>query len=279
MNAVIYGIGRNYDRFFSNEEFLKKGIVESGIEIIGFSDSNEVMWGKSLDYNKRRFQIQKIDDYRDKDIDKIIVTATVYFNEIKEILIKKGFRKEDILSFEQIYTKYLEKVYCIERFVQKKGVEIGGPTELFAIIYDKCITCDNVNFSSNTVWIENNTNNFTYGNKTFGYNIIADATDMKRIESEKYDFILSSNNLEHIANPLKAIKEFSRIIKVGGTVLVLVPMKEKCFDHNREYTVFDHILDDYSRNIQEDDLSHLPEIIVKHDFNMDIACGGKEKFI
>ncbi len=31
-------------------------------------------------------------------------------------------------------------------------------------------------------------------------------------------------------------------------------------------------------NVGEDDLSHLPEIIEKHDYEMDAACGGKEKF-
>lgn len=61
--------------------------------------------------------------------------------------------------------------------------------------------------------------------------------------------------------------------------LILVPMKEKCFDHNREYTTFEHILEDYRNDVTEDDLSHLPEIMEKHDYSMDAACGGKEKFM
>lgn len=38
-------------------------------------------------------------------------------------------------------------------------------------------------------------------------------------------------------------------------------------------------MSDYRNNISEDDLSHLPEIIENHDYDMDPECGGKEKFI
>lgn len=156
---------------------------------------------------------------------------------------------------------------------------MGGPTPLFGNIYQKCASCDNVNFSSSTIWTQNDTEDFIYENKLMGHHLITDATDMSGIRSDEYDFLLSSNNLEHIANPLKALKEFARVVKVGGILLVLVPMKDRCFDHNREYTVFGHLLDDYENKVQEDDLSHLPEIIEKHDYDMDPACGGKENFI
>ncbi len=79
---------------------------------------------------------------------------------------------------------------------------------------------------------------------------------MSIIDKNSYDFLLSSNNLEHIANPLRALKEFYRILKPGGILLITVPVKEKNFDHNRQYTSFEHILLDYIKNTQEDDLTH-----------------------
>lgn len=66
---------------------------------------------------------------------------------------------------------------------------------------------------------------------------------------------------------------------MGGVVLIIVPMKEKTFDHDREYTTFNHLLEDYLNDVREDDLTHLSEIIEKHDYDMNISCGGKEKFI
>ena len=121
--------------------------------------------------------------------------------------------------------------------------------------------------------------NYTYKNKILGKVWISDATDMCQIKDKKYDFVLSSNNLEHIANPLKALKEFSRIVKPDGTILVLVPEKTETFDHNRDYTTFEHLLEDYKSDTGEDDLSHLPDIIEKHDYSLDPECGGKQKFI
>lgn len=279
MRAIIYGIGRNYFEFFSDEKFIKKGIIDNEIEIVGFSDGNKDLWGKEIIYNEQRFVVKNIDEYEKTEIDRLIVTTKQYFNEIKKELIEKGFIAEKIVVIDQLFEEYTDKIYHIERFAQKEGVEIGGPTKLFGNIYDKCSACDNVNFSADTVWVKNDTGKFLYENKVLGNNLIADATDMPQIENEKYDFVLSSNNLEHMANPLKALKEFSRILKRGGSILVLVPMKEKCFDHDREYTTFEHLLEDYMSDIQEDDLSHLPEIIEKHDYSMDVACGGKEKFI
>lgn len=279
MKAVIYGIGKRYYDFFGDSEFVKRGIQESGIEIVGFSDSNENIWEKEFIYDKKSFYVKAIDEFNKEEIDKFIVTTKLYFNEIKEQLIKKGYDKEKIIVIDDIYGNYLDRAYFIERFIQKRGIEIGGPTELFRNIYNKCLMCDNVNFSTNTTWVENTTGNFGYDNKMLGNYLIADATDLSQIENEKYDFVLSSNNLEHIANPLKALKEFSRVLKNTGYILLLVPMKEYCFDHNREYTTFEHILNDYINDITEEDLSHLTEIVEKHDYCMDVACGGKENFI
>ncbi len=107
---------------------------------------------------------------------------------------------------------------------------------------------------------------------------IADAVDMSCLNDASYDFVMSSNNLEHIANPIKALKEFVRVLKYGGCVIVLVPMKDRTFDHRREYTSFEHILEDYRNDMQETDLTHLPEILELHDYELDPPAGGPENF-
>lgn len=279
INIIVYGIGKRYFELFKDEEFIQKELVQQKIKVVGFTDSDSKIYGKEIIYNNQKFEVKNLDVYSKKDFDRIVITTKQYFYEIKSKLIQKGYDEEKILLIDDFWKEYLDKVYYIEKYINKNGLEIGGPTELFYNIYDKCLSCDNVNFSENTVWIENNTNNFVYRDKVLGSNWIADATDMHQLQDEKYDFILSSNNLEHIANPLKALKEFSRTVKKGGTVLVLVPKKENCFDHDRDYTPFQHLLEDYRSGVKEDDLTHLPEIIEKHDYDMDVACGGKDAFI
>jgi len=107
---------------------------------------------------------------------------------------------------------------------------------------------------------------------------ISDATDLSDIADNRYDFILSSNNLEHIANPLKAVKRQLEKLKKGGLLITVVPRKETNFDHRREIVSFQHLIDDYQNDVSEKDLSHLSEILQSHDLTKDPAAGTYEDF-
>jgi hypothetical protein len=50
------------------------------------------------------------------------------------------------------------------------------------------------------------------------------------------------------------------------------------FDHLREPTSVDHMFDDFEKGTGEDDLTHLPEILEKHDLDRDVAAGSREDF-
>jgi len=65
---------------------------------------------------------------------------------------------------------------------------------------------------------------------------------------------------------------------VGGVILIIAPRKQSNFDHNRQITKFEHILDDYNKNIDETDLTHLDEILKLHDLEMDPPAGNYEQF-
>lgn len=163
-------------------------------------------------------------------------------------------------------------------FDHKIGLEIGGPSDFFSSdvfpIYDWAKEIDGCNFSRNTIWegaIE--TNEYKYHPKKSGRQYILDGSRLDEIADEKYDFLLSSHNLEHIANPLKAVKEWVRVLKPGGFILLVLPDKRFTFDRNRPYTSFSHILSDFESNIGEDDLTHLSEILQLHNLKMDPGAG------
>jgi SAM-dependent methyltransferase len=165
----------------------------------------------------------------------------------------------------------------------RKGIEIGGPSTLFKTmlpIYQVIESLDAVNFADNTVWEGSipTGRTFNYIKDKKGFQFISEATNLDQINSSTYDFLLSSNCLEHIANPLEAIKEWKRIIKDGGFILLVLPNKENNFDHNRPVTTFEHLLDDYKNKITEHDLTHLDEILALHDLSMDPPAGNLEEF-
>jgi len=178
----------------------------------------------------------------------------------------KSILKKTLKIKNKTYVKYKQN------FLNKVGLEIGGPSAVFSPnglfpIYSICKSIDNCNYKENTTWETNKKGNtFEYSKNKKGKQYIAETTNLKQIKSSKYDFVINSHVLEHVANPLKAIKEWKRVLKKGGTLLIIVPQKTKTFDHKRSITKFSHILRDYEQNIEEDDKTHTKEILKYHDF-------------
>ena len=157
------------------------------------------------------------------------------------------------------------------------GIEIGGPSSIFAWgglipVYPHARRIDNVNFASKTIWEdatkEGDTFHF-YSRKAPGQQFIGEGADLGVIPSGKYDFVLSSHMLEHSANPLRALAEWRRVLKPGGALVLVVPARDGAFDHRRPVTTMSHLVEDFEANKDEDDLTHLEEVLRLHDLSRD----------
>ncbi|MFV0495916.1 class I SAM-dependent methyltransferase [Mycobacterium sp.] len=173
---------------------------------------------------------------------------------------------------------------CYRPLIEHKyGIEIGGPSALFRTVlplYQLVEGLDGVNFGSETVWegrLEAG-ENFVYDENKRGHQYISEASDLSEIENEQYDFLLSSNCLEHVANAIKALNEWKRVIKPGGALVLVLPNKKSNFDHRRPVTKFEHLLEDFANDVGEDDLTHLDEILALHDLKRDPPAGDLENF-
>ncbi len=96
--------------------------------------------------------------------------------------------------------------------VDRKGLEIGGPSEVFrkgqpVDIYSSVGRLDNCDFSRSTVWAEQQDTYRFDQQKAPGKSIFCDGSELITVADDTYDFVLSSHNLEHFANPVKALKE------------------------------------------------------------------------
>lgn len=178
------------------------------------------------------------------------------------------------LPEHHIYEGYLE---------HKSGIEVGGPSVLFRTVlpvYRAISHLDGVNFSNRTIW-EGKLNEgyfFRYGRGQRGRQYIAEATDLRIIPSDAYDFLLSSNCLEHIANPIAALEEWKRVVIPNGYMLLVLPKNSSNFDHRRPITTFEHLLDDYENHVDEHDMTHLDEVLLLHDLSRDPQAGSFEQF-
>lgn len=183
--------------------------------------------------------------------------------------------------FNIIYGKYqnrIRRVYNDNKncFTGKKGVEIGGPSKIFnrigpIPIYPIVKSLDNINFSNDNFWSSINEGyNFKYDDlQEVGKQIIADGIDLSKIPSETYELMLSSHVLEHIANPLKALFEWKRILKNDGYLVIVLPNMDFTYDRKRPLTTLEHIIKDFENNVTEDDRTHLQEVLDLHDLTND----------
>jgi len=168
----------------------------------------------------------------------------------------------------------------------KFGLEIGGPSSVFGDkgalpLYRYVKGLDNCVFSQETIWEGRRGEGRTFSyhpRKTSGFNFIREGTDLRGIPDRSYEFVLSSHNLEHISNPVRALKEWERVTKPGGAIVVILPDYRHTFDHRRRPTPVAHMLEDYERSVDETDLSHVAEILELHDLTLDPAAGSREKF-
>jgi hypothetical protein len=171
-------------------------------------------------------------------------------------------------------------------FRDRVGLEIGGPSDIFGRrglfpVYPIARHIDNCNFGATTVWEGSITQGatFRYDKKHApGTQYIAEATDLSFAVAESYNFILSSHTLEHIANPLRALSEWKRVLKDDGMLALVLPHRDGTFDHRRPVTSLSHLIDDFDQNTGEDDLTHLDEILMLHDLEKDPLAGDSETF-
>jgi SAM-dependent methyltransferase len=178
----------------------------------------------------------------------------------------------------------------IERALRgKHGLEIGGPSSIFSPatpngfippVYAIAGSLDNCNFATSTTWSQGETGRtFRYlPDAEPGMQYIHDATDLASIPDGSYEFLLASHILEHVANPLRALEEFHRVLKPNGFMLIAVPDRLHTFDHRRPVTTFAHLEADLAAGTDESDMTHLDEVLGLHDLGMDPRAGSPEEF-
>jgi SAM-dependent methyltransferase len=147
----------------------------------------------------------------------------------------------------------------------KSGIEIGGPSAVFRQIYrlpiyDYFMSLDNCDFSQNNTWATHKQVYCFSKRRPCGKTYFSEGSVLPFIADNTYDFLLSSHNLEHMANPIKALKEWQRVVKTGGHLVIVLPHYLRTFDHCRVPTTIQHMLGDYERNTDENDLTHFDEV-------------------
>jgi len=168
----------------------------------------------------------------------------------------------------------------------RRGIEIGGPSAIFAggglvPAYTLLASLDNCQFASATMWHGSLEDGSPYRfdeSKPAGTHFVRDGTDLGGLDDGAYDVVLSSHALEHIANPLRALAEWSRVVGPDGHLLLVVPHVQNTIDRLRPVTTLEHIVEDHELGTAEDDRTHMEEFIALADFDVEPTGTTREAF-
>ena len=137
-------------------------------------------------------------------------------------------------------------------------LEIGGPTDWLSNIYEGLEgKVDNVvrdvsdgyeRRGGDLTVVDKNTAGsrealvteipYTYNGITYGKTYLRDGSDLVGFKNSTYDFLISSHNLEHFINPMKALFEWDRVLKPDGRMMIIVPWHERTYDYYRAPNTF-----------------------------------------
>ncbi|MDE2514559.1 MAG: methyltransferase domain-containing protein [Rhodospirillales bacterium] len=98
--------------------------------------------------------------------------------------------------------------------------------------------------------------------------IIEDGEHLTSIADGSQDFLIAAHFLEHCENPLATLRNFTRVLKRQGCLLLAIPntANPQSWDHGRLLTDFDHL-------VRDDEVG--PEISRAHHYWEWVTYAGK----
>jgi len=160
------------------------------------------------------------------------------------------------------------------------ALELGGPSALFGArglvpVYPRLAALDTLDFAERTLWSAQQSAASELKPRR---RLVGEAGELADVAPGSYDALLASHVLEHLANPLGGLRAWSRAVRPGGHLLLVVPHRDGTFDHRRPITPLAHMHEDERSGTAEDDLTHLDEVLQLHDLARDPGAPSRDVF-
>jgi SAM-dependent methyltransferase len=91
------------------------------------------------------------------------------------------------------------------------------------------------------------------------FNVDLDASGLAPIASASFDAVVGCHVIEHLANPLRALTEFDRVLRPGGRLVLILPDRTLTFDRVRKPTPFKHLISELREDVTEVSDAHIVE--------------------
>lgn len=215
MRVVVYGVGKEYEKqkIFLEKEYEIVAVTDSNSEILtGFDNSVEVVDINTLEY------------------DCIYITSPKFYEEIRQKLI------DDVgISEEKIVSPYDVWWHVSNSDTRDKWVQ----TQLQSILPGKRIldagagNCRYKKYCNHLIYTSQDFGEYDDSHREEGINnadkweskkcdLICDITDIP-VETGYFDYVMCTEVLEHVKDPIVVVKELSRVLKASGELLLTAP--------------------------------------------------------
>ncbi len=87
-------------------------------------------------------------------------------------------------------------------------------------------------------------------------------------EDSSLGYVASSHVIEHVANPVAALREWYRVLFHCGIIYCCVPHRLRTFDRTRALTGPEHIWEDYCNGVTQVDGTHVDEFCFCMDWRL-----------
>lgn len=133
----------------------------------------------------------------------------------------------------------VQRSLLAQKYFSGNGAEIGAFVQ--TIMTPKASSTTYIDQYPASYWL-----NTDYGHlKIVDPDIIDDAKRLSSIESGTFDYLAAAHVLEHIDDPIEAMKNWLRVVKPGSYLIIAVPDKRFTPDSPRALTPFSHLVRDH----------------------------------
>ena len=144
--------------------------------------------------------------------------------------------------------KFQESALAHQLLDHLTGIEIGGAAHNPFNLPN----CKNVDFTDDPETVFKQAEFKLCGEK-MPVDYVAEG-DHLPFPDESFDYVISSHVWEHFPDPIKAMKEWLRVVKPGGYVYTIVPTADALPEEDRPPHTLQHLLDRHSGKIQPEDI-------------------------
>jgi SAM-dependent methyltransferase len=144
--------------------------------------------------------------------------------------------------------KFKEHDFAHQLLDSLTGIEIGGAAHNPFNLPN----CKNVDYTDdmNTMFKQGE---FILCGEKLHVDIVAEGDDLP-LEDNSVDYVISSHVLEHFFDPIKAVKEWLRVVRPSGYVFIIVPKQNAIPTETRPCTQLQELLDRHEGRMKPEEV-------------------------